>query len=221
MKARGADLRVEALIREIERDVAETAGTTGRSRLSPAVLRALRAVPRHNFVPNDAERAAYLNLALGIGYGQTISQPFVVALMTDLLDLTPNARVLEIGTGSGYQAAVLAQIAREVYSVEIIPELAEAARQRFRRLGYRNIAVRTGDGRDGWPEHAPYDAAIVTAASPDIPPALLAQLRVGGRLVMPLGEPTGVQELTLVVKGEQGIEQLRPMLSVVFVPLVG
>ncbi len=221
MKPKDADPRVEALLREIEREVAETGAVTGRTRLSPAVVRALREVPRHAFVPEDAQHAAYLNTALGIGHGQTISQPFVVALMTDLLDLTPAARVLEIGTGSGYQAAILARIARWVYSVEIIPELADAARQRFSSLGYRNIAVRTGDGREGWPEHAPYDAAIVTAASPDIPPAVLEQLRAGGRLVMPLGEPSGVQELTLIVKGEQGIEQLRPMLSVVFVPLVG
>src|SRR5262249_40926600 len=145
-------------------------------------------VPRHEFVPAAEERHAYINNALPIGHGQTISQPYIVALMTDLLDPEPDHCVLEIGTGSGYQAAVLAELVRQVYSMEVIPELAMAARERLLRLGYRNIDIALGDGNGGWPEHAPYDGVIVTAASQKVPEALLAQLRNGGRMAVPIGE---------------------------------
>jgi protein-L-isoaspartate(D-aspartate) O-methyltransferase len=171
-------------------------------------------------VPPTDERLAYANSALPIGQGQTISQPFIVALMTDLLALQPEHAVLEIGTGSGYQAAVLAQLVRQVYSVEVIPALAAASAARLRELGIYNVEIRVGDGRRGWAEHAPYDGIIVTAAAADVPRALLEQLRPGGRLVIPLGDEPRFQDLVLIEKATDGTLRQRNVLPVAFVPLV-
>jgi protein-L-isoaspartate(D-aspartate) O-methyltransferase len=169
-------------------------------------------------VPASEKDMAYLNIALPIGHGQTISQPYIVALMTDLLALGSDAVVLEIGTGSGYQAAVLAQMVRQVYSVEIIPAIAAKAKARFTRLGITNIEVRVGDGYYGWPEHAPFDGIVVTAAAPQIPPLLVEQLKPGGRLVIPLGRPLDRQDLTVAEKSEDNQLSLRSVLPVAFVP---
>jgi len=211
----------EAMIRAVPSDLDETSRHVGRDRLSPHVLEAMRRVPRHEFVPEDLKPHAYENRPLPIGYGQTISQPYIVALMTELLDLKPDDTVLEIGTGSGYQAAVLAECAREVYSIEIIPELAETAQSRLLRLGYRNVTVKTGDGYFGWEERAPFDAIIVTAAATHIPPPLVHQLKPGGTMVIPVGPPFMVQHLTLVKKTEDGKVSTRQLLPVAFVPLIG
>ena len=182
------------------------------------VLAAMRKVPRHLFVPERYRSEAYADHPLPIGYGQTISQPYIVAYMTEALRLKGGEKVLEIGTGSGYQAAVLAEIADSVFTIEIIPELAESARERLRRLGYKNIFVLCGDGYRGWPEHAPFDAIIVTAAPDHIPGPLVEQLKVGGRMVIPVGSV--YQELFLVVKTERGVEK-RSLLPVRFVPMTG
>jgi protein-L-isoaspartate(D-aspartate) O-methyltransferase len=197
----------------------ETAAETGRATLGSRVLAAMNKVPRHRFVPADQEPSAYANRPLPIGNGQTISQPFIVALMTDMLDLKATDRVLEIGTGCGYQAAVLAELAREVYTIEIVVPLAREAAARFGELGHRNINARSGDGYRGWPEHAPFDAIIVTAAAPDVPPALIAQLKPGGKLVIPVGAQWSGQELLIIEKDLNGKTTTRNMLAVRFVPL--
>jgi protein-L-isoaspartate(D-aspartate) O-methyltransferase len=197
----------------------ETAAETGRATLGSRVLAAMNKVPRHRFVPADQEPYAYANRPLPIGNGQTISQPFIVALMTDMLGLKATDRVLEIGTGCGYQAAVLAELAREVYTIEIVVPLAREAAARFGELGYRNINARSGDGYRGWPEHAPFDAIIVTAAAPDVPPALIAQLKPGGKLVIPVGAQWSGQELLIIEKDLNGKTTTRNMLAVRFVPL--
>ena len=178
-------------------------------------------MPRHRFVPAGLSAAAYENRPLPIGAGQTISQPFMVALMTALLDPQPGHSVLEIGTGSGYQAAVLSRLVERVYSVETVPELARTAAAALRALGYTNVELLTGDGNQGWPEHAPYDGIIVTAAAPVIPPALIEQLKPGGKLVIPSGPQYGPQELLLLSKNEHGQVQRRSVIAVAFVPLVG
>jgi protein-L-isoaspartate(D-aspartate) O-methyltransferase len=208
-----------ALVRAIDAQFAATEAWTGRAGLDPRVRNAMLQVPRHLFVSDDARDAAYLDTALQIGFGQTISQPFIVALMTDLLDVGPTDRVLEIGTGSGYQAAVLGLLAGEVLSVEYVAGLATGAAERLARLGYDNVTVQQGDGARGWPALAPYDAIIVTAQSATVPPALLAQLKPGGRLILPLGG-SGRQMLTLVTKRPDGRFDQRPVLPVAFVPLV-
>ncbi len=208
------------MIDEIAADAAATADYTGRAAFDPRIMAAMAKVPRHAFVPAGQERCAYINNALPIGCGQTISQPYIVALMTDLLQPQPDHTVLEIGTGSGYQAAVLAELVRWVYSIEVIPELAEEARTRLQRLGYRNVSVKTGDGNAGWPEHAPFDGIIVTAAAAAVPEALPAQLRNGGRLVIPVGQRDG-QDLMLIEKSGDGEISQRSLLRVAFVPLVG
>jgi protein-L-isoaspartate(D-aspartate) O-methyltransferase len=178
-------------------------------------------VPREHFVRGGDEEAAYLNMPLPIGYGQTISQPYIVALMTDLLDLKGDERVLEVGTGSGYQAAILSALAREVYSIEVVEPLAAAAAAKLARLGYRNVEVRAGDGAKGWPEKAPFDAIVVTAAAGEgIPPDLVAQLRPGGRMVVPVGQGRWAQNLLLVTKDEAGRVTEKTVLPVAFVPLV-
>jgi protein-L-isoaspartate(D-aspartate) O-methyltransferase len=184
----------------------------------PRVLDALRAIPRHEFVPTGQRMHAYEDRPLPIGEGQTISQPYIVAVMTELLELDGSEKVLEIGTGSGYQAAVLAKLAREVWSIEIVPELARRAEADLRRLGYANVHVREGDGYRGWPEQAPFDAIIVTAAPGHVPKPLVEQLAVGGQLVLPVGDLS--QDLVRVVRGEQGVEQER-LLGVRFVPMTG
>jgi protein-L-isoaspartate(D-aspartate) O-methyltransferase len=183
----------------------------------PAVLQAMMRVPRHRFVPDAMRPYAYEDRPLPIGNGQTISQPYIVAYMTEVLQLEPAHRVLEIGTGSGYQAAVLAEIAKQVYSIEIVPELADRARRALAETGYRNVDVRTGDGYVGWPEHAPFDRIIATAAPPDIPKPLVDQLAVGGIMVVPVG--TGYQEIVIISKTAQGVTQKRTI-EVRFVPMV-
>jgi protein-L-isoaspartate(D-aspartate) O-methyltransferase len=215
------DHRVDRLLDDIRYEVSETREFTGRPALSARVLDALRRVPRHAFVGDSLQDRAYVNHPLPIGYGQTISQPYIVALMTDLIRPSDDAVVLEIGTGSGYQAAVLAELVRQVYSLEIIDELAVTARARLLRLGYSNVEVRTGDGRLGWPEHAPYDAIVVTAAPTAIPPPLIDQLKPGGALVIPVGERIFGQELLLVGKDESGRIDRKRILPVAFVPLTG
>jgi protein-L-isoaspartate(D-aspartate) O-methyltransferase len=210
-----------ALIAEIEAEARETAAWTGRDRFAPRVIAALRKVRRERFVPDREAVRAYVNAPLPIGCGQTISQPFIVALMTDLLDLRPVDRVLEVGTGSGYQAAVLAELAGAVFSTEVIPELADVAKHALAREGYGTVVLRVGDGGHGWPEHAPFDAIIVTAAARHVPPALVEQLRVGGRLVIPVGAPCGDQELRVLRKSSDGSVTSHAVLPVAFVPLTG
>ncbi len=183
------------------------------------VLAALADVPRHHFVPDDQSGSAYRNRPLPIGWGQTISQPFIVALMTQLLRLTPQSRVLEVGTGSGYQAAVLARLAGHVYSIEIVAPLAERAAAALAGLGARNVTTRTGDGYRGWPEAAPFDAVIVTAAPEHVPPALVEQLKPGGRMVIPVG--TLDQELVVIDKAPDGTVRHSTIVPVRFVPLTG
>jgi protein-L-isoaspartate(D-aspartate) O-methyltransferase len=197
----------------------QTAGETGRASIDTRVLAAMSKVPRHRFVPPDQEPNAYANRPLPIGNGQTISQPFIVALMTDMLALKRGDRVLEIGTGCGYQSAVLAEIASEVYTIEIVAPLAREAAVRFAELGYRNINARSGDGYRGWPAHAPFDAIIVTAAAPEVPPALIDQLKPGGKLVIPVGAQWSGQELRIVEKDLTGKTTTRNVLAVRFVPL--
>jgi len=197
----------------------ETAAETGRASLDSRVLTAMNKVPRHRFVPADQEPNAYANRPLPIGNGQTISQPFIVALMTDMLGLKATDRVLEIGTGCGYQAAVLAELAREVYTIEIVAPLAREAAARFAELGYRNVNSRSGDGYRGWPAHAPFDAIIVTAAAPEVPPALIEQLKPGGKLVIPVGAQWSGQELRVIEKDQHGKTTTRNALAVRFVPL--
>jgi len=185
------------------------------------VLDAMRHVPRHLFVPEKVRRAAYQDRPLPIGSGQTISQPFIVAYMTELLNVKPGDKVLEIGTGSGYQAAVLAELTPEIYTLEIIRELGEQARTRFRRLGYQSIRVKIGDGYYGWEAHAPFDAIIVTAAAGHVPPPLVQQLKPGGRLVIPIGGIYQVQSLMLVTKKNDGSFHTQQLMPVRFVPMTG
>lgn len=189
----------------------------GRDIRSPRVLEAMRAVPRHLFVPEAEREGAYGDFPLPIGHGQTISQPYIVAFMTEALDVGTDDRVLEIGTGSGYQAAVLSRLAKEVYTMEIVAPLADRARETLATLGYRNVQVRTGNGYLGWPEHAPYDRIMVTAAPDDVPPALVQQLKVGGLMAIPVG--TAYQELRILRRTPTGTETLRT-LPVRFVPMV-
>jgi protein-L-isoaspartate(D-aspartate) O-methyltransferase len=209
----------ERLLREIDAQMRETAAQTGRAALSPAVRAAMQRVPRHRFVPAELQSQAYANRPLPIGAGQTISQPFIVALMTELLAPDPGARVLEVGTGSGYQAAVLAECVRQVYTIEIVPQLAERAAALLRELGYRNVEVRTGDGYLGWPEAAPFDAIMVTAAPDHVPQPLVDQLRPAGRMVIPVGPQMRGQDLLLIEKARDGQTVTRRTLAVRFVPL--
>jgi protein-L-isoaspartate(D-aspartate) O-methyltransferase len=185
----------------------------------PRVLHAMESVPRDRFVPLQHEDDAYGDHPLPIGYGQTISQPYIVALMTELLQLKGDEKVLEIGTGSGYQTAILSLLAREVYTVERVPQLAEMARERLSELGYQNVHIRLSDGYEGWPEHAPYDAIIVTCAAEEMPTPLVEQLADGGRLVAPVGESGWSQSLVLLHKRGTEITR-REIAGVVFVPLV-
>ncbi len=186
----------------------------------PRVLDAMRRVERHRFVPPAVRDAAYADSPLPIGHGQTISQPYIVALMTQLARVGPRTRALEIGTGSGYQAAVLAVLAKEVYSIEIVEPLAKEAAARLADLGYANVTVRAGDGYRGWPEHAPFDAILVTAAPSEVPQPLIDQLAMGGRLVAPIGEEGGVQDLVLIERTPTGVVR-RSIIPVRFVPMTG
>jgi protein-L-isoaspartate(D-aspartate) O-methyltransferase len=209
------------MVRTIERHAREAGLALRGSPISPAVLDVLRATPRHEFVPEGLRDASYADHALPIGYGQTISQPFIVALMTAVLDLGPTAVVLEVGTGSGYQAAVLAQLVRQVYTIELIPALAERAANRLARLGYVNASVVQGDGYYGLRQAAPFDAIIVTAAASYLPPPLLQQLTPGGRMVIPVGPPFGLQHLTVLERDSESRVKTRQILPVRFVPLTG
>ena len=210
----GDDADTERRHRMIEKDI------KGRGVADPAVLREMSKVPRHLFVDAALRDQAYDDHPLPIGEGQTISQPYVVALMTEALQVGPGDRVLEIGTGSGYQAAVLAGIVKEVYTIEIIKGLADRAGATLARLGYRNVHVRSGDGYGGWPEHAPFDAIIITAAADHIPRPLMDQLREGGRLIVPLGSPGRVQTLSLATK-QRGALSVGKIIPVAFVPMTG
>ena len=205
----------ETMIEEIAEEAAATAAHTGRAAFSASVMKVIGTVPRHEFVPVELQPYAYLNRPLPIGFEKTISQPYIVALMTDLLELAPDHVVLEIGAGAGYQAAIAAQLAKQVYSVEIIEELATGAERRLERLGYTNVDVRVGNGYYGWPEHGPYDAIIVTAACELIPPPLLAQLKSGGRMVIPTGIPSK-QALMYVERSRSGRLSTREVLPVRF-----
>lgn len=208
------------LMNDIAHDFIATARMTGVREMSPAVAAAMASVPRHRFVPAGGQAAAYANRPLTIGHGQTISQPFIVALMTELAAVSPGDRVLEIGTGSGYQAAVLAALGARVYTIEIIEPLGRRAAGLLAELGYDTVEVRIGDGNAGWPEAAPFDAIVVTAGG-DLPASLVDQLAVGGRLVIPLDTAWGEQELTLLEKQADGSVTQRGVLPVRFVPLVG
>ena len=207
-----------ALLAEIAEDARRTADWTGRPRFDDRVIEAMRKVPRHEFVPAALRPMAYANRPLPIGHGQTISQPYIVALMSDLLDTEPGQTALEIGTGSGYQAAVLAALGMRVFTIEIVPRLAAEAEERLARLGYDAVTVRSGDGYHGWPEHAPFDAIIVTAAATTIPPPLIDQLKPGGRMIIPVGARFVTQQLVLVEKDAAGTVTTRQMLPVAFVP---
>ncbi|MGE0748299.1 MAG: protein-L-isoaspartate(D-aspartate) O-methyltransferase [Rhodospirillales bacterium] len=209
-----------AMIETIQAEAAATAGLTGRPSISDRVVAALAAVPRHRFVPDAEEQIAYIDSPLPIGHGQTISQPYIVALMTDLLDIKPTDTVLEIGTGCGYQAAILSLLAATVYSIERIAPLAAAARDRLAALGYANVTVRAGDGYQGWPEAAPFDAIIVTAAADGVPPALERQLGPGGRMVIPVASGHDGQSLLLLTRDAGGEVHRRTVLAVAFVPML-
>jgi protein-L-isoaspartate(D-aspartate) O-methyltransferase len=207
------------MVAEIAVMARETGGATGRPNFSEAVMTAMGRVPRHRFVPLLQEVFAYESRPLPIGEGQTISQPFIVALMTDLLDPKPEDTVLEVGTGSGYQAAVLAELVAKVYTIEIVEPLGRRAMQVLKELGYRNVEVRIGDGYNGWPEAAPFDSIVVTAAPAEIPKPLIDQLKPGGRMVIPAGASHDSQELLLVEKQRDGTSTTKRTLPVKFVPL--
>jgi protein-L-isoaspartate(D-aspartate) O-methyltransferase len=214
------ELRQE-MVAEIEQDANRTSAYIDKEALDPRVMGAIGRVHRHAFVPQDQKAHAYENRPLPIGHGQTISQPYIVALMTDLLKPAPGDRVLEIGTGSGYQAAILAELTEQVYSLEIIEELGQQARTRLARLGYENVHVRIADGYYGWPSEAPFDSIVVTAAASHIPAPLIEQLKPGGRMVIPVGGRFQVQQLMLIEKTEDGEITNRQLLPVRFVPLTG
>ena len=207
------------MIAAIEADVRYTAGEIGKKALGRLVMDVMRSVPRHEYVPRELQKHAYENRPLPIGHGQTISQPYIVALMTDLLEPKPGDKVLEIGTGSGYQAAVLSRLVKEVSTIEIIEPLGKRAAERLAK--HRNVRVKIADGYYGWPEHGPFDAIIVTAAATHIPPPLLDQLQPGGRLVIPVGGGFDTQQLVFVRKLPNGKVTTRQVLPVAFVPLTG
>lgn len=212
-----ADPREDALAVSRQRMVEEQIRARGVT--DPQVLAAMQAVPRHLFVPARERRQAYEDHPLAIGKGQTISQPYVVALMTSLLGVQPGQRVLEVGTGSGYQAAILSRLVREVYSIEIVAPLGRQARATLAALGYHNVQIRIGDGYEGWPDAAPFDAVIVTAAPPRVPEPLLAQLKAGGRMVIPVGDT--LQDLLVLTKRADGGVDTTRVLPVLFVPMTG
>ena len=209
------------MIRAIEDHVLDTRKETGLEALSERVLDAMRRVPRERFVPASETRFACSDSPLPIGFGQTISQPFIVALMTELIEPQPHHRVLEVGSGSGYQVAVLAQLVEAVYGMEIVPELAERSARVLRELGYLNATIRSGDGYHGWSEHAPFDGILVAAAGSDVPLALKQQLRVGGKLVLPVESVTGWQSLDVIERLGEDSFKTRHILPVRFVPLTG
>ena len=209
------------MLQDIRLETQLTKSWIHKEQLDAKVLAAMEEVPRHEFVPKDLRYLAYSNGPLGIGHGQTISQPYIVALMTDLLNPQPGDVVLEVGTGCGYQTAVLSLLVKHVYSIEIVKDLANEASTRLQHLGFTNVVVRNGDGYSGWQEHSPYDSIIVTAAAPSIPPPLVDQLKSGGRMVIPIGKPYGSQILSVVNKNERGEISVEDLLPVAFVPLTG
>jgi len=211
----------QQMVREIRQNVADTARYIGKSALNERVMSAMATVPRHEFVPTSMHSVAYENRPLPIGHGQTISQPYIVALMTDLVDLDEQDVVLEIGTGSGYQAAILSALVKKVYTIEIVEALGLSAGKRLQKLGYNNVEARIGDGYYGWPEQGPFDAIVVTAASSHIPPPLVQQIKPGGIMLIPVGSQFQVQQLTLVQKDKAGGVITRQVLPVRFVPLTG
>jgi protein-L-isoaspartate(D-aspartate) O-methyltransferase len=209
------------MVKDIAALTADTGAETGRHAINARVMAALEQVPRHEFVPPEQQHNAYENRPLPIGYGQTISQPYIVALMTDLMMVKPTDVVLEVGTGSGYQAAILARLARAVYTIEIVEPLGMQAQERLQRLGYKQVETKVGDGYYGWEAHAPYDAIIVTASASHVPPPLMRQLKPGGRMVIPVGAQFLTQYLLLIEKSEDGTVSTKQVLPVRFVPLVG
>lgn len=210
---------LQRMLDDIETEVKLTRHLIGKDALNDRVMAAMKEVPRHKFLPADFRFLAYANGPAPIGLGQTISQPYIVAVMTDLLNSKPTDTILEIGTGSGYQTAILSKLVKHVYSLEIIDELAVKARRQLKKMGYTNVTVRTGDGHSGWPEHAPYDGIIVTAAATYIPEALVDQLGIDARLVIPVGVAYSYQELTVLERKENGEIESRNILDVNFVPL--
>ena len=212
---------LEKLIQEIEIDVKRTSQHLNKSKLDSRVMDAMRSVPRHEFVPINSRNRSYENRPLPIGHGQTISQPYIVAIMTDLISVDKESIVLEVGTGSGYQAAILAEIVKEVYTIEIIEPLGNSAKKRLSELGYANVHVRLADGYYGWQEKGPFDAIVVTAAASHIPPPLIRQLKPGGTMIIPVGGQFMVQHLVMVEKDTDGSTKIRQLLPVRFVPLTG
>ena len=212
---------LQNMLEKINSEVMFTSDMIGKKQLDPKVMSAMANTLREKFVPDLSASCAYDNRPLPIGYHQTISQPYIVALMTDLLELEADDVVLEIGTGSGYQAAILSQLCAQVYTIEYVSELAVTAKDRLEKLGYDNVHVRAGNGYDGWPEYAPFDGIIVTAAAPQIPPPLLEQLKPGGRMIIPVGRPNMYQELMLVEKDNEGEIKQKEIIGVAFVPFVG
>ena len=211
----------QQMVEEISADARRLVRAVGKDSFSDSVIEAMSTVPRHLFVPPTRRHSAYENRPLPIGYGQTISQPYIVALMTDLLQPRAEHKVLEIGTGSGYQAAVLSGLVDEVYSIEIIDPLGQNATRLLKELGYDNVSTRIADGYDGWPEHAPFDSIIVTAGISHIPPPLIRQLKNGGTMVIPVGTSFQTQQLTLVKKDQNGAITTKQIIPVIFVPFTG
>ncbi|MEE9552341.1 MAG: protein-L-isoaspartate(D-aspartate) O-methyltransferase [Gammaproteobacteria bacterium] len=207
------------MIDEIDDTVQFTSDYIGKSELNADVMTAMGKVPRHEFIPEKFRSYAYFNKPLPIGFGQTISQPYIVALMTDLAEIDQDSIVLEVGTGSGYQAAVLAELVKHVYTIEIVEPLGKRAKEDLQRLGYNNVTVRIGDGYHGWEEHAPFDAILVTAAPEQVPEPLIQQLKPGGRIVIPVGSQAGFQYLKVIEKDVDGEVKTRDVLPVGFVPL--
>lgn len=212
------DAQRDVMVQEVENDVTETSVYTGIEALDAAVIDALRSVPRHEFVPQEVRARAYVNRALPIGEDQTISQPYIVAMMTQLAGIRRASRVLEIGTGSGYQAAILAEIAEKVYTIEIIETLAARAAATLETLGYENVEVLAGDGYRGWPEQAPFDAILVTAAPETVPQPLIDQLAIGGKLVIPVGPVGRTQSLRVLERRKDGSVTSKDVIPVIFVP---
>ncbi|MBT8129353.1 MAG: protein-L-isoaspartate(D-aspartate) O-methyltransferase [Gammaproteobacteria bacterium] len=209
------------MVEEIADDARRLVSRIDKDSVSDDVMRAMATVPRHLFVPPENRAQAYENRPLPIGYGQTISQPYIVALMTDLLQPQTDHKVLEIGTGSGYQAAILSKLVKQVYSIEIIDQLGQRAKRTLDELGFDNVSTRVADGYDGWPEHAPFDSIIVTAGISHIPPPLVRQLKNGGTMVIPVGTRFQTQQLTLVRKDHNGTVSTKQILPVIFVPFTG
>jgi protein-L-isoaspartate(D-aspartate) O-methyltransferase len=212
---------IKRMIADIKSEVKFTQNIIGKNALDKRVMKVMARVPRDEFVPVDLKYAAFVNGPLPIGHGQTISQPYIVALMTDMLAIEPEHTILEIGTGSGYQTAILSRLCKQVYTMECIAALSKGAAAHFKKLKYSNIETTIGNGCKGWPEHAPYDGIIVTAAASRIPEALIDQLKPGGNMVIPVKENFLIQELMLVKKDEQGEVDVNSVIGVAFVPLVG